>query len=261
MKDGSHQIDSLEVADKHWDVVMSFQWLWETNCFLHWQAYLFRDYWEEIGTIKSFFDANLALTAQVFLLAFSTQSKHLVWIGLLLFGTLKIDAFGVWFWQPPKFSFYDAAKPTFTSPRYLPPTKIERCRVSTGHSPDFCTHAEMELQKGNMESSSKYSLCLQNLELEQWESIRLILYPYDLCRSKTLLSPMVVFWENAVSSIQLLEFDLDLRVEFSWRYEGKQQSCHHWHDLHPICAVLQFDCIQKYKDLRVCDMFLLTLRG
>jgi glucose-1-phosphate adenylyltransferase len=96
------------------------------------QAYLFRDYWEEIGTIKSFFDANLALTA-----------------------------------QPPKFSFYDAAKPTFTSPRYLPPTKIERCRVSTGHSPDFCTHAEMELQKGNMESSSKYSLCLQNLELEQ----------------------------------------------------------------------------------------------
>jgi glucose-1-phosphate adenylyltransferase len=59
------------------------------------QAYLFRDYWEDIGTIKSFFDANLALTVQVFLLAFSTQSKHLVWIGLLLFGTLKIDAFGV----------------------------------------------------------------------------------------------------------------------------------------------------------------------
>jgi glucose-1-phosphate adenylyltransferase len=58
------------------------------------QAYLFRDYWEDIGTIKSFFDANLALTE-----------------------------------QPPKFSFYDASKPTFTSPRYLPPTKIERCRV------------------------------------------------------------------------------------------------------------------------------------
>jgi glucose-1-phosphate adenylyltransferase len=29
------------------------------------QAYLFDDYWEDIGTIKSFFDANLALTAQV----------------------------------------------------------------------------------------------------------------------------------------------------------------------------------------------------
>ncbi|KAH9575143.1 hypothetical protein CY35_01G096500 [Sphagnum magellanicum] len=58
------------------------------------QAYLFNNYWEDIGTIKSFFDANLALTA-----------------------------------QPPNFNFYDASKPTFTSPRYLPPTKIERCRV------------------------------------------------------------------------------------------------------------------------------------
>nr|GEU36759.1 glucose-1-phosphate adenylyltransferase large subunit, chloroplastic/amyloplastic-like [Tanacetum cinerariifolium] len=28
------------------------------------QVYLFKDYWEDIGTIKSFFDANLALTEQ-----------------------------------------------------------------------------------------------------------------------------------------------------------------------------------------------------
>ena len=28
-------------------------------------AYLFNDYWEDIGTIKSFFEANLALAAQV----------------------------------------------------------------------------------------------------------------------------------------------------------------------------------------------------
>jgi ADP-glucose pyrophosphorylase len=58
------------------------------------QAYLFDDYWEDIGTIKSFFDANLALTA-----------------------------------QPANFSFYDARKPIFTSPRLLPPTKIEKCQV------------------------------------------------------------------------------------------------------------------------------------
>eukprot|EP01018_Ginkgo_biloba_P016978 Gb_01514 [translate_table: standard] len=58
------------------------------------QAYLFNDYWEDIGTIKSFFDANLALSA-----------------------------------QPPKFRFYDAMKPIFTSPRFLPPTKIEKCQV------------------------------------------------------------------------------------------------------------------------------------
>ncbi|CAD5166896.1 unnamed protein product [Musa acuminata subsp. malaccensis] len=58
------------------------------------QAYAFSDYWEDIGTIRSFFDANLALTE-----------------------------------QPPKFQFYDPMTPFFTSPRFLPPTKIEKCRV------------------------------------------------------------------------------------------------------------------------------------
>ncbi|XP_048331523.1 glucose-1-phosphate adenylyltransferase large subunit 1 isoform X1 [Ziziphus jujuba] len=58
------------------------------------QAYLFNDYWEDIGTIESFFSANLALTE-----------------------------------QPPKFEFYDPKTPFFTSPRFLPPTKVEKCRI------------------------------------------------------------------------------------------------------------------------------------
>ncbi|KAJ0051650.1 hypothetical protein Pint_00726 [Pistacia integerrima] len=58
------------------------------------QAYLYNGYWEDIGTIKSFFDANLSLTD-----------------------------------QPPKFQFFDPSKPIFTSPRFLPPTKIEKCQV------------------------------------------------------------------------------------------------------------------------------------
>ncbi|PIA40750.1 hypothetical protein AQUCO_02400070v1 [Aquilegia coerulea] len=58
------------------------------------QAYLFNDYWEDIGTIKSFFDANLALTE-----------------------------------KPPKFLFHDPRKPIFTCPRFLPPTKIEDSRI------------------------------------------------------------------------------------------------------------------------------------
>eukprot|EP00262_Sarcandra_glabra_P021587 TRINITY_DN9217_c0_g2_i1.p1 TRINITY_DN9217_c0_g2~~TRINITY_DN9217_c0_g2_i1.p1 ORF type:complete len:527 (-),score=75.32 TRINITY_DN9217_c0_g2_i1:331-1911(-) len=58
------------------------------------QAYLFNDYWEDIGTIESFFEANLALTD-----------------------------------QPPKFQFYDPMTPFYTSPRFLPPTKVEKCRI------------------------------------------------------------------------------------------------------------------------------------
>lgn len=58
------------------------------------KAYLFNDYWEDIGTIRSFFEANLALT------------KH-----------------------PPRFSFYDAAKPIYTSRRNLPPSKIDNSKI------------------------------------------------------------------------------------------------------------------------------------
>ncbi|KAM1763770.1 hypothetical protein ACFX11_003080 [Malus domestica] len=59
------------------------------------QAYMFRDYWEDIGTIKSFYDANLALTEEI-----------------------------------PKFEFYDPKTPIFTSPGFLPPTKIDNCRIA-----------------------------------------------------------------------------------------------------------------------------------
>lgn len=58
------------------------------------KAYLFNDYWEDIGTIRSFFEANLALT------------EH-----------------------PPRFSFYDADKPMYTSRRNLPPSKIDNSKV------------------------------------------------------------------------------------------------------------------------------------
>ncbi|MEQ8755489.1 MAG: glucose-1-phosphate adenylyltransferase [Coleofasciculus sp. G1-WW12-02] len=54
------------------------------------QAYLFNDYWEDIGTIEAFYEANLALTRQP---------------------------------QPP-FSFYDKEAPIYTRARYLPPTKL-----------------------------------------------------------------------------------------------------------------------------------------
>jgi len=33
--------------------------------------------------------------------------------------------------QPPRFSFYDAAKPMYTSRRNLPPSKIDNSKVSS----------------------------------------------------------------------------------------------------------------------------------
>jgi glucose-1-phosphate adenylyltransferase len=62
----------------------------------HLQSYLFNDYWEDIGTIGAFYEANLALTEQ----------------------------------PNPAFSFYDEKFPIYTRPRYLPPSKLQDAQVT-----------------------------------------------------------------------------------------------------------------------------------
>ena len=60
------------------------------------QSFLFDDYWEDIGTIGAFYEANLALTDQ----------------------------------PNPAFSFYDESFPIYTRPRYLPPSKLLDAQVT-----------------------------------------------------------------------------------------------------------------------------------
>ncbi|TVQ42236.1 MAG: glucose-1-phosphate adenylyltransferase [Gloeocapsa sp. DLM2.Bin57] len=68
------------------------------------QAFLFKDYWEDIGTIEAFYEANLALTQQPI----------------------------------PPFSFYDEKSPIYTRSRYLPPSKLLDCRVTESIIGDGC---------------------------------------------------------------------------------------------------------------------------
>lgn len=68
------------------------------------QAHLFNDYWEDIGTVKSFFEANLALAKQ----------------------------------PNPAFSFYNSAAPIYTRARYLPPTKQLDCHVEESMLSEGC---------------------------------------------------------------------------------------------------------------------------
>ncbi len=60
------------------------------------QSFLFDDYWEDIGTIGAFYEANMALTDQ----------------------------------PNPAFSFYDEKFPIYTRPRYLPPSKLLDTQVT-----------------------------------------------------------------------------------------------------------------------------------
>ncbi|WP_309397241.1 glucose-1-phosphate adenylyltransferase [Cerasicoccus maritimus] len=58
-------------------------------------SYIFDDYWEDIGTVAAFFDANLALTDDV-----------------------------------PPFNFFEDKAPIYTRARYLPATKVNSAEVS-----------------------------------------------------------------------------------------------------------------------------------
>ncbi|KAJ0986938.1 hypothetical protein J5N97_005294 [Dioscorea zingiberensis] len=61
-----------------------------TNIGMRVQAYLYDGYWEDIGTIEAFYNANLGITKK----------------------------------PVPDFSFYDRSAPIYTQPRYLPPSKM-----------------------------------------------------------------------------------------------------------------------------------------
>jgi len=66
-------------------------------------AHIFEGYWEDIGTVKAFFEANLALA------------------------------------QPlPPFNFFDPSSPIYTQDRYLPASKLNKCAVDHAVIGDGC---------------------------------------------------------------------------------------------------------------------------
>ncbi len=66
-------------------------------------AHVFQGYWEDIGTIRSFFEANLDLTAEL-----------------------------------PRFNFFDMTAPIFTRPRFLPASKINGASIDHAIISDGC---------------------------------------------------------------------------------------------------------------------------
>jgi glucose-1-phosphate adenylyltransferase len=77
------------------------------------QAYLFQEYWEDIGTIEAFYNANLALTEQ----------------------------------PDPPFSFYDEKAPIYTRSRYLPPTKLLDSKVIESMVGEGCILKECTVKR------------------------------------------------------------------------------------------------------------------
>jgi glucose-1-phosphate adenylyltransferase len=76
------------------------------------QAHLFRGYWEDVGTIASYFQANLELTKPI-----------------------------------PAFDFYDVHRPVYTNPRFLPATKIEGCTLRAALVSEGCILMGAEIER------------------------------------------------------------------------------------------------------------------
>jgi glucose-1-phosphate adenylyltransferase len=73
-------------------------------------SYIYQGYWEDIGTIRSFFEANLDLAAEL-----------------------------------PRFNFFDMAAPIFSRPRFLPGSKINGAQINHALISDGCiiNHAKI----------------------------------------------------------------------------------------------------------------------
>ena len=67
------------------------------------QAHLFKGYWEDIGTIRAFYEANLDLASPL-----------------------------------PKFNFFDTQAPIYTRSRYLPPSKLQDCDIDNTMVSEGC---------------------------------------------------------------------------------------------------------------------------
>ncbi|HSK70882.1 MAG TPA: glucose-1-phosphate adenylyltransferase [Pyrinomonadaceae bacterium] len=67
------------------------------------QAHSFQSYWEDIGTIRAFYEANLDLASPL-----------------------------------PKFNFFNAEAPIYTRSRYLPPSKVHDCNIDDSMVSEGC---------------------------------------------------------------------------------------------------------------------------
>ncbi len=75
-------------------------------------AYIFDGYWEDIGTVKTFYEANIALT----------QIR-------------------------PDFNFYDEDDPVYTHARNLPPSKINSAQMEAVLASDGCVITDCRIKK------------------------------------------------------------------------------------------------------------------
>ncbi|MCE5249506.1 glucose-1-phosphate adenylyltransferase [bacterium] len=126
------------------------------------KAYKFNGYWEDIGTIKSFFHANLALTDQF-----------------------------------PAFDLYRRDHPIYTRPRYLPASKLLGCRISNSSICEGCIIEESIIDRSVIGIRSKISpgVRLKNVIMMGADSYQSL---QEIDEDQMAGSPMIGIGRNTV---------------------------------------------------------------
>jgi glucose-1-phosphate adenylyltransferase len=150
------------------------------------QAYLFKDYWEDIGTIEAFYNANLALTQQ----------------------------------PDPPFSFYDEKAPIYTRSRYLPPTKLLDTKVIESIVGEGCILKECTVKRSVIGIRSRIEAgCVIDNALLMGSDY----YESPAERAKTLESGKVPLGVGANSTIQRAIVDKNTRIGRNVRIINKDR--------------------------------------
>jgi glucose-1-phosphate adenylyltransferase len=150
------------------------------------QAYLFKDYWEDIGTIEAFYNANLALTQQ----------------------------------PDPPFSFYDEKAPIYTRSRYLPPTKLLDTKVIESIVGEGCILKDCTVKRSVIGIRSRIEAgCVIDNALLMGSDY----YESPAERAKTLESGKVPLGVGANSTIQRAIVDKNTRIGRNVRIINKDR--------------------------------------
>jgi len=147
-------------------------------------AYIFQGYWEDIGTIRSFYNANLSLT-----------DPH------------------------PQYSFYEVGRPVYTRPRFLPASIIRKATVNYAVISDGCLIEESTIERCviGLRSVIKKGSVLRNTIMMGAD-----FYEHELRDDRAGLPPLGI-GENCVINGAILDKNVRIGNRVVITPEGKSQ--------------------------------------
>jgi glucose-1-phosphate adenylyltransferase len=149
-------------------------------------AHIFEGYWEDIGTVRAFFEANLALA------------------------------------QPlPPFNFFDRGAPIYTHARYLPASKINKCDINHVVIGDGCIvtdsslhHCVIGIRSILGENSHLKDVVMMGADYYEKES--------ELERNKTLGRPAIGIGRNCNITFSIIDKNARIGDSVTLSPAGKQ---------------------------------------